>query len=242
MTAVCCHDGEIFFGMETGLGIPDAATETVTEVHGDATTGMRVNPVASIAVQGERVWIGGNDSGAAVLDRTTGEWTHFAYDWDKIGKGGPAPRSTYLPCIFTRENSVFFPMNGIPECNVITREWNHYMRGPFCNYAVRDGDILWYCAEQDGIFSFDMDTKVLRRHFVRTPSWLAGAPGRTTPSAWPCRRPGPDRRLGPNELLDSEERTRGELLCPQPVRLLSHELRPGRGAAWWHEVSGWAIT
>ena len=183
VTAVFCHGGEVFFGMETGLGILDASSETVTEIHGDALTGMPFNPVASIAVQGDRVWVGGIDSGAAMLDRTgfTGEWTHFAYDWDKIGKGGPDIMSTYLPCVFTRQNFVFFPMNGIPGYNVITGESGPLHAGSFCNYAVRDGDLLWYCAEQDGIFSFDMNTKVLRRHFVRTPSWFAWRAGPNYP-------------------------------------------------------------
>ena len=199
VTAVCCHGGQIFFGMETGLGILDAGTERVIEVHSDTSTGMPFNPVASIAVQGERVWVGGIDSGAAVLDRGTGKWTHFTYDWDNIGKGGPDIMSTYLPCVFVHDNSVFFPMNGIPEYNVVTRQWDHYMRGPFCTYAVRDGDTLWYCSEMDGIFSFDMKTKELRRHFVRTPSWFGGGAGPN----YPCRI----ALVGEKVLIGASDRT-----------------------------------
>ena len=171
---VRCHEGKVYVGTLSGLNILDpdtGAIETLTKADG-----MPDNSIASIAFQGPVMWLGTVGNGAIMYDRRSKEWTHFRYEPEKIGKGGPDLCSEYQPAIIVYGDLVYFPSYGLAEYNARTKQWNHYMPGPYCNGAFRDGDLLWYAAGGDGILTFNMKTKEVRRRFVRTPSnmWYSG--------------------------------------------------------------------
>ena len=167
--SVNCHKGKVYIGTLSGLNILDPATDGITAITKD--DGMPDNSIRCVTFQGDIMWLGTVGAGAIMHDTRTGEWTHFPYDHEKIGKGGPDLLSDYISAIFAYGDSVFFMSYGIAEYNIKTREWKHYMRGPFCSAVVRDGHLLWYGSSSDGIFTFNMKTKEVRKHFVRTPSY-----------------------------------------------------------------------
>ena len=165
---VRCHEGKVYIGTLSGLNILDPSTgriETITKEDG-----MPDNSIAAIAFQDHTMWLGTVGNGAIKFDTRTGQWSHFPYDHDKIGKGGPDLLSDFIPVIIVNGDSVYFTSYGIAEYNTRTKKWAHYMRGPYCSAAVRDGDLIWYASWSDGIFTFNMKTKEVRKHFVRTPS------------------------------------------------------------------------
>ena len=171
---VLCHKGEVYIGTRSGLNILDPKTEEIETI--TKADGMPNNSIACIAFQGDVMWLGTLDAGAIMYDPRTKEWTHFEYEPEKIGKGGPDLCSEYQSAIVVNGDSVYFPSYGLAEYNVKTKEWSNYVRGPYCNGAFADGDLLWFLMGGQGIMTLNMKTKEVLKRFVRTPStdWYGG--------------------------------------------------------------------
>ena len=166
---VHCHQGKVYIGTLSGLSILDPASGRIETLTTD--DGMPDNSIASVAFHGPYMWLGTSGNGVIRYDTRTGEWTHFQYDEEKIGKGGPDLLDKYVPAMFFDEDSVFFVGYGIVEYNTRTKKWQHWLRGSYSGAPVRDGDTLWFPGGT-GIFTFDMKTRQVQRHFIRTPSFV----------------------------------------------------------------------
>jgi len=166
---VRCHKGKVYIGTLSGLNVLDPSTGQVQTI--TTQDGMPDNSVEAIAFQGQTMWLGAENNGAMKYDTRAKKWTHFAYDHEKIGKGGPDLLSTYVPAIFIEGDAVYFVGYGIAEYNTRTNEWRHYLRGAYSGTPVRDGNLLWYPSGTDGIFTLNLKTREVRKHFIRTPSF-----------------------------------------------------------------------